>query len=235
MLIRSLWSSFFLLTGIWAQCATFEIDGFIIHNAANYQTAALVAEKFAAARRFYENRFDSPCSDSLEITIMPSVNEMMRVFAIEPFIAGYYYGNKVYIQPVDILLKKGVVEKTVFIEYSHYFIDTMTHMSVPGWFNEGMSSYYYYQTQTKKQPAGKLLSYAEICNFQQVIKNRSTLDDFYYSTNMFLGRLDTAENGTLRKLIEVIRAGNTFEAAFKIVTGKSCEELYRDYLFLDRH
>lgn len=172
-------------------------------------------------------------SDVLSITLFSSVQEMKETLKIPYYIGGWYYQGKIWLQPVSILIKKNVLEKTVFIEYAHFYFDFYTRNNCPDWLNE-ILSLYYYRLKIGKQiqkPDLLLKTYQEFSSLSKNLFNSKKIKVFFETGVAFLYYLNQEFPEWNRLMLTKLKTDLSFEKAFQEICGKSVEEVYeKDFM-----
>jgi len=199
----------------------------------NSENIDKISKFIDGTEEYFSSQFNYLPKESLGIKIMSSLDEMKQIFGVDYFIGGYYNGGQVFLQPVEILLKKNVLQKVVFIEYAHYFIDSYTKNNCPKWLNEMYSAYFYakfsnrldnYQTDYKY-----LITYKKLIDINSNLKNKNNLKEFYnISINFFeFLNLKYGKNFT-HEMLTSLRSKKNFEAFVKAKTGKTLEIIFEN-------
>lgn len=241
MLIRLLLSSLFLLNILPVNGLVIEYDNifFDINNSADKDEMLDILED---TKSFFDNYLNFRTNDIFSIYETESVEYMQSKFNIPSFIGGFYMNGISYIQPVKILRKKSVLKKTIFIEYGHFILDSYTEGNIPGWFNEGLTSYLYLRYDNHKDlyPC-KILNFSDFTDFKMVIKDKNKLASFYYTFYLFIEKLYAMSGGFIPSggsmssggdfvinILFQLKKGYDFKKAFDNITNKDMEEYFNE-------
>ncbi len=183
------------------------------------------------AEDFFINKFDYVPKAKLDFFIFNTVNEMMESLKIPSWIGAYFNNNYVYLQPVEILEKKNILEKIIFIEYSHYYINDISNNNCPLWLNEMLSSFYSMQFLNENKTYNKdikiIKKFSELTDNKKIFKDYEFSRSFYYSSELFINFLNNKYYQNFFDMILLkLKAGYDFNDTFLEITGEKIDYLY---------
>lgn len=200
----------------------------------NPDDGRLVYNYFIQYEKCFNDYFNYNPNKQLDITIFSSVDKMTGMFSIKSFIGGYFTDNKIFLQPINILIKRNVLEKVIFTEYAHYYLYYFTNTKINGAFNE-MLTYFYYINFVKKS-GGKfrkiilLNNVNEINDFNKIINSKEKLEEFYYISYHFISFIKNKYNNSFDIIILNELRKNDFNSAIKKITGLEINDLYKEFV-----
>ncbi len=190
---------------------------------------------FDESENFFLKEFNYIPSENIDIKICSSIDEMKQKLNINYWIGGYYLYGNIYLQPLEILIKKKLLKKIIFIEYSHYFIDSFTGNNCPLWFNEMLSYNYFnsvinYDNIPEKEI--KIISdYSKFIDLKKNLKNMDLMDKFYHTAILFADYLNNIYGGNFNKKILILLCEKkTFDESILILFNKDIKKLYEDFI-----
>jgi hypothetical protein len=204
---------------------------FIISQNENTDDLKSALEK---SELFFKDKFNYLPGENLDIFVASTFDEYSKKTGLGFWAGGFYVNGSFIMQPVNILKKKKMFEKVVFIEYSHYFIHSITKGKCPGWFDEAVSLYYFRLfsgfTNFKVQKPLLIDSYNKLIDIKKIISNRELSLEFDKISFGFISRM-SAVYGTdlIQKIFIELINGSDFENGIMKITGKKMADLYLEY------
>ena len=156
---------------------------------------------------------------------------MMDQLKVQYWIGGYYVNNKVYLQPVDVLIKKNMLDKIIFTEYAHYFINDLTGNNCPPWLNEMLSYYFFMQANNLEiKSSGKLKavkSFSELIKINKIFMDNKFSKSFYYYSALFVFYLNSKyKKDFFEAVLLKIKQGKSLDYAVLEITGRKLDYIY---------
>jgi|GEM_PF-4697871 len=182
--------------------------------------------------KYFSDIFDYIPLNSIDIIIFDDIYSMTDTFKIPYWIGGYYIDNKIFLQPIRILIKKNVLSKVLFIEYTHYFIDSLTDNNCPGWFNEMLSYYYYalYAGDKVFENDFKAVFYKfdDFCNLKKNINDFDKIKAFYLYSYKFASFLDKNRGIIFKRILSDMKNNINLNKSFINIYGKSIKYVFEE-------
>ena len=191
----------------------------------------LLIDSLDQVESFFIDKFNYIPKEKLDIKIFNYVWQMEKNLGIKYWIGGYYFDYSFFIQPIDSLVKKSVLKKVIFVEYSHYFIDSYTKNNCPLWLNEMLSSYFYYLFYNKQVNLSyqikNLQNFNDFINLQSNIYDKEKMEDFNNISIKFSIFLSKKFNDIyLSNILENLRNNVRFEEIIQNKLKKDIKEIY---------
>lgn len=105
-----------------------------------------VLDVLEAARRDLNGRLAAAAITAnlpapLQVVLNDSTQSFMAATGLPWWAAAATRGQKIGLQPVRVLRKRGILEPTLRHEYAHFVIERVSHGRAPRWLEEGLSAY----------------------------------------------------------------------------------------------
>lgn len=167
---------------------------------------------------FYEN-FNIPINQPFSVTIMPSVWDFTSKFGVSSRVGAIYFDSQAYFQPLLNLKSKERYKKTLFTEYSHFYIDIITDFNCPPWLNEGLSYYYWLLYSGESQiKTENILDIRELKDFSLMMNDPDKMRDYYSSIMIFFNEL--FKNGKNINDFVLLLKDNSFDKSVTILKNE---------------
>jgi hypothetical protein len=204
------------------------------------RNAELLLERLAQVEKEFSEFFTYVPAESFDIIVLSSVKEMQSAFNLGPWVGAYYEDYKSYLQPIEVLIKREVLERIIFIEYAHYFFTSYTNNACPAWFNEACSYYLYMLWAGTPLPTGtaapllpvqagnyKFKNFSDFSDLKANIRDYERLQAFYHYALNFCYFLKTQKQVTIfSDLLKMMHQGKSFAESVQLTTGKTMEALF---------
>jgi len=214
--------------------APFHQGRFYIHSGDAFPgNVELVLEKLQQAEQLLSGLFNYLPKENFDIIILTGVWEMESTFGLGPWIGAYYKDYKSYLQPIEALKKREVLERVLFIEYAHYFFDSYTDNNCPVWFNEMCSFCLYLHIKGEslgQQPAEfKFTSLDEFTDLARNIKSAERMHAFYNYSAFFYSFLYTEYGVNLfTHLPRAMYEGASLAESVRKAAGKTIQVIFEE-------
>jgi hypothetical protein len=192
-----------------------------------------VLEILQQAEQLLSDLFNYVPMENFDIIILDGVWEMRSAFGLGPWIGAYYKDFKSYLQPIEVLKKREILERIVFIEYAHYFFDSYTTNKCPAWFNEMCSFFLYLYVTAEsldRQPAEfKFTSLHDFTDLAFNLKSADRMHAFYnYSVWFHLFLKTEYDIIAFSHLLPIMHEGASLEESVRQSTGKSLQVIFEE-------
>ncbi len=87
-----------------------------------------------------ESFFSTNIRKKPELYFYSSVENFKKQAMISYWYGGFYRNDRIYLQPFEVLDRKNSLEKVIFHEYSHFFLDQLIP-DIPFFMNEGLVAF----------------------------------------------------------------------------------------------
>ncbi|MBN1799327.1 MAG: hypothetical protein JW822_12170 [Spirochaetales bacterium] len=213
--------------------APFHKGRFYIHGEdSSSGNLEVVLEKLEQAEQLLSGIFNYLPQENFDIIILDGVWEMEAAFGLGPWIGAFYKDFKSYLQPIETLMKREMLERIVFIEYAHYFFDSYTNSTCPAWFNELCSVYFctlYVDAVIPLRCEHKFVNFQEFSNLGRNMKDRKLLDAFYfYAFHFARFLLAQYKTNPFSDLINAVHEGAALDESVRKTTGKSLQVIFEE-------
>lgn len=141
-------------------------------------------------RSFFDNITIVNYQEPFSIKIMPSVWALTSSFNVDSNVGAVYVNSSAYLQPLVNLRGRNKYRKTLFIEYAHYFIDSVTDKNCPLWLNEGLSYYFWLLYSGERGiTTEEKMSIEELKLFSTYMNRPEKMKVYYSSVILFLNNV----------------------------------------------
>jgi hypothetical protein len=89
-----------------------------------------------------ENNWGLKVTDKIKINISPTVYDFVKKTHYSKEIGGLYYNGKIYLQPIPVLKRRGVLNSILSHELAHAFLNEYSKNGLPIWLNESFAVYF---------------------------------------------------------------------------------------------
>ncbi|HNX98781.1 MAG TPA: SpoIID/LytB domain-containing protein, partial [Candidatus Aminicenantes bacterium] len=83
--------------------------------------------------------WEAPPLDRPTIRVAASTAEFSRRSGARPFAAGRYLRGTIHLQPLDLLRRRGILERTIVHEAAHFCLERLAGPACPRWLAEGLA------------------------------------------------------------------------------------------------
>jgi hypothetical protein len=184
---------------------------------------------------FFYNNFNFLPNARLDFYFFENIELMKKKLDVQPWIGGYYANGTVYLQPPDILIKKNMLEKVLFTEYAHYYINELSGYACPLWLNEMLSYSYCNNFSNAGVSLNKNIKiidkFNDFINIKKLFNDYNYAREFYYNSEMFFYYLNHNEsNDFFNRLLRNLKEKKDIDASFKELAGDGIEKIYNEYV-----
>lgn len=113
-----------------------------------------------SARNDLRNRLSAASIDlpsgRIEIYVYGTTGEFAGATSKPPWVAGATMHNRIALQPLSVLRRRGVLATTLRHEYAHAVIEAVGGGRTPRWLSEGLAMYFAGERPRESEPAEKL-------------------------------------------------------------------------------
>lgn len=223
-----------------AQSRQFNRGNFILEDRARSKASDIeyTFQILFAFKRYWQESYGFAPRFVLKIIVMPSVKDLQKLAGVHHLIGGWYTSSGVYVQPLAVLRKVGMLEKVIFIELAHYYIHEYTHGNCPGWWDELMAldAWHLYGGSHPDPLAGPLnWSYAQLSWINSFVGKTAKSQDYYSFLENFAFYLKRKYSPqVLHQIMGKLRRQIPLEEAFYGQTGWRLEKEYEDFKAVSR-
>lgn len=131
---------------------------------------------------FFNKIFNHNPQEKLSIVILPSVWHLTNQFSVNSLIGAVWIDDISFFQPLQNLKSMGKYEKTLFTEYSHHYIYSLSGGNIPFWFLEGIS-YILWLDYSNEEPikGDEIYNLKNLKKFSSYMNDPAKLNNYYYS------------------------------------------------------
>ncbi|MBN1899636.1 MAG: hypothetical protein JW827_12745 [Spirochaetes bacterium] len=188
------------------------------------------------AQDFFKEKFSFAPFENVTLKISGSVNDFTSALRVPYWVGGWYQERTIYLQPLDVLIKKNVLKKIIFTEYAHFYFESYTFFECPGWFNEMLAVTYFYDYSHEPLPLfqkSKLLEqFEDFIDLKRNLRSKNYTKDFFLHAIHFTHFLSqTYGEHFIRDILKAMHQGNSFSNVIKKKTGRSIKDIYeKDFM-----
>lgn len=161
----------------------------VTFNIESHEEIGELANKIESLNHFLTGLFNYNINDKFSVVILPSVWHLTDRFGVNSLIGAVWVDDISFFQPLKNLKSMGKYEKTLFTEYSHHYVYSLSAGNIPYWFLEGISYILWLQYSGEKPFSGEEdYRITELKDFSTYMDEPAKLKNFYSSFFKFYSR-----------------------------------------------
>lgn len=226
---------FMLCVGALAGARQYNREDFLLEDRSRSKSRDIdyAFQILSTYKRYWQGSYRFAPSKQLKITVMPSVSALQKLAGVHHLIGGWYTASGVFIQPLDVLRKVGMLERVLFIELAHHYIQEYTAGNCPGWWDELMAldNWHVYQGSLPDPLSGTVnWNYSQLSRINSFVGKTAKSQDFFSFLENFAFFLKKKYSPKiLQQIMEQLRRQVPLEEAFYVRTGERLEKEYEDF------
>ena len=193
--------------------------------------AMRVLNDMMIARAQFSDRFGSAPEEPLVIVLPPYLKQYELWTGREFWHYSHLHADTMTIQPVHILLRRGLIQYAIPHEYIQWALGYFTRFSAPRWLEEGAASYFTREGHILEQNAqGFDLAKEALpaARLDEILMDELLIEEtrvaYYKSLRMVLALVNRFGEDKLIDLIVSMNSGLSLDEAFQQTYGISYEE-----------
>lgn len=193
--------------------------------------AMRVVNDMMLARAEFIGRFGSAPEEPLVIVLPPYLNQFEEWTGREFWHYSHIHADTMTLQPVHVLLRRGLIEFVIPHEYIQWAIGHFTRFNAPRWLEEGVASYFVREGHILEQNAKEFELLKEAMPAGRIdeilideISREETRVAYYKSLRMVLALVNRFGENKLIDLIVGMNEGLSLDEAFQRAYAISYQE-----------